>query len=300
MGGWMAVGVVAALLGAASPASARPLPAATAAKPCGPSATVPAYSDVIVIAFENHSYSSVLGASAPSSYFKTLAAQCGVATDFTSASFPHSLPNYLAVTGGTTAGVTGDCIPSTTCSVPGGGIFGQLGSAGWRVWAESAPTACAKQSSGGYVPRHNPAVYYTGIAAGTCQSDDAVPPATLPAPQRAFTWISPDLNHDMTLDSTADAGAWLQTLLAGPNGLLNTAPYTKGHTAIVIWFDSAADTDTASTPVPLIVISPSTGHRVVKTHITDYAILHGWEALLGLPCLQNACTASGFNTAFRL
>lgn len=300
MGGWLAVAAVAVLLGGASPAAARPLALAATAKPCGPSATVPAYTHMIVIAFENHSYASVLGASAPASYFKTLAAQCGVATDYTSASFPHSLPNYLAVTGGSTAGLTGDCTPSKTCSASGGGIFGQLGPSGWRVWAESSPTACAKQSSSAYAPRHNPAVYYTGIAAATCQADDAVPPASLPAPQRAFTWISPDLDHDMTQDSPADAGAWLQTLLAGPNGLLNTAPYTKGHTAIFIWFDSAADTDTAATPVPLIVIAPSTGHRVVTTHITDYAILHGWEALLGLPCLQSACSASGFNTAFRL
>jgi phosphatidylinositol-3-phosphatase len=299
-GRWIALGVALALIAGSGAAPGGSGSAVAAANPCGPTAKVPSYTHVIVIAFENHSYDSVLGPSAPASYFKTLAAECGTATNLTSASFPHSLPNYLAVTGGTTGGITGDCTPSKSCSVSGSGIFGQLGAANWRVWALSSPTACAKAAGGSYVPRHNPAVYYTGIAAATCQADDAVPPATLPAPQRAFTWISPDLDHDMTLDSVADAGSWLQSMLAGPTGLLNTAPYSKGHTAIFIWFDSAADTDSASTPVPLIVIAPSVGHRAVSTHITQYGILHGVEGLLGLKCLGQACSVSGFDSAFRL
>jgi phosphatidylinositol-3-phosphatase len=299
-GRWIGLGAALALIACSSTIPGHPAPAAAAAGPCGATVKPPAYTHVIVIAFENHSYASVLGSSAPASYFKTLAAECGSAAHLTSAAFPHSLPNYLAVTGGTTAGITGDCTPSKSCSVSGSGIFGQLGAGNWRVWAQSSTQACAKAAGGAYVPRHNPAVYYTGLPAATCQADDAVPPATLPAPERAFTWISPDIDHDMTLDSVADAGSWLQGLLAGPRGLLNSAPYSKGHTAIFIWFDSAADTDSASTTVPLIVIAPSVGHRTVTTPITDYGILHGWEGLLGLPCMGQACSVSGFDNAFRL
>jgi hypothetical protein len=72
--------------------------AVAAASPCGSVSKPRAYSHIVVIAFENHSYQSVLGSSAPVSYFKTIAVQCGSATAFRAASFPHSLPNYLAAT----------------------------------------------------------------------------------------------------------------------------------------------------------------------------------------------------------
>ncbi|HEY3766138.1 MAG TPA: hypothetical protein VGL44_13360, partial [Gaiellales bacterium] len=214
--------------------------------------------------------------------------------------FPHSLPNYLAVTGGTTGSVTGDCLPGGSCSVPGGGIFGQVGPSQWRVWAESMPQACSKANASPYVARHNPPAYYTGISAATCQADDLPMPAKLPAPARSFTWISPNLQDDLTLGTVVDAGTWLQNVLGGSTGLLNTKPYNQGHTAIFIWFDTAADTDAASTPIPLIVVAPSTGHRTVATAFSNYALLRGFENMLGLPCLGGACTATGFNNAFRL
>ena len=79
---------------------------AAAASPCGHLRRAPAWHHIVVIAFENHSYNQILGKSAPASYFKTLAGECGSATDFTAAHFPRSLGNYLAATGGRV--VTGD------------------------------------------------------------------------------------------------------------------------------------------------------------------------------------------------
>ena len=273
---------------------------AAPASPCGSSSAVPQYKHIVVIAFENHSYASILGSAAPASYFKTLASECGSATNFTSASFPHSLPNYLAVTSGTTGGVTGDCLPSTHCSVLSASIFDQVGASSWRVWAESMPQPCDSQNQSSYVTRHNPALYYPAITAATCRADDQPMPTTVPNPGRTITWITPNLQHDLTIGTLADASTWLSTLLTGPGGLLHSKAYTAGNTAIFIWFDSGADTDAASTPIPLIVIAPSTGHRVVTIPLDDYQLLHGWESLLGQSCLANACTAKGFDKAFRL
>ena len=273
---------------------------AAVASPCGPTKSVPKITHIVVIAFENHSYQSVLGGAAPAGEFKTLAAQCGTATNYTASGFPHSLPNYLAATGGTVAGITGDCLPSKSCQVDTASIFQQLGAPRWRVWAQSMPQPCSSQNAGNYVARHNPPVYFTGIKPANCALDDLPLPAQPPVPKRSFTWISPDLQHDMTLDTVANAGSWLKTFLSGPHGLLKSSSYTAGHTAIFIWFDTAADTDTATTPAPLIVIAPSTGHRVVKISLTDAHLLRGWENLLGLPCLAQACSKTGFNAAFRL
>jgi hypothetical protein len=279
---------------------AAPGSGAASASPCGPTAKVPHYKHIVVIAFENHSYESILGSSAPSSYFKTLAAMCGTATDFTSASFPHSLPNYLAVTGGTTGGISGDCLPGRNCRVQSRSIFDQVGGTGWRVWAESMPAPCDRQNATPYVARHNPPLYFPSVTATVCQRNDRAMPTPVPNPARSFTWISPDLQNDLTTGTLSDASTWLKAVLADSNGLLRSKAYTAGNTAIFIWFDSGADTDTASTPIPLIVVAPSVGHRVVSTPLNDYYLLHGWEGLLGQPCLETACTVNGFDKAFRL
>ena len=56
---------------------------------------------------ENHGYDEIIGSSdAP--YLNGLANSYGVATNYVSVAHP-SLPNYLALTGGDTFGVTTDC-----------------------------------------------------------------------------------------------------------------------------------------------------------------------------------------------
>jgi hypothetical protein len=90
-----------ALASAVIAAAAVATPAASSAtSPCGRVKTTPTWNHVIVIAFENHSYASVLGAGAPASEFTKLAGECGVATRFTASHLPHSLPTYIASTSG--------------------------------------------------------------------------------------------------------------------------------------------------------------------------------------------------------
>ncbi len=267
--------------------------------PCSKS-TPRNYTHVVVIAFENHSYQAILGSSAPSSYFKTLAAHCGSATDFTAAHFPRSLPNYLAVTSGSTAGISGDCTPSPGCSSPNRSIFQQVGRSQWRAWGESMPSACDQQNSSLYVPRHLAAMYYTRVLKSTCLADARPLPTPFPGVKRKFVWIAPNLVHDMHNGTPAQASAWLSNFLAGPRGLLRSRSYQTGHTAIFIWFDTSDASGSITTPIPLIVIAPTVSHRTVTVHLNDYNLLHGWEGLLGLPCLSAACHVSGFDRRFNL
>jgi hypothetical protein len=145
------------------------------------------------------------------------------------------------------------------------------------------PRACYGNNSSPYVARHNPALYYPSISATVCEANDRPMPSPVPNPGRSFTWITPDLEHDLDTGTLADASSWLQTLLAGSTGLLTSKSYTAGNTAIFIWFDSAAATDSASTLIPLIVIAPSVGHRIVSTPLNDYYLLHGWRGCSGSP-----------------
>ena len=272
---------------------------ATATAPCGRVAHAPQWKHVIVVAFENHSYADVLGSSVPASEFKSLARRCGVATGFTASHFPHSLPAYIASTSGRVT-ITGDCTPGPACSSPDASIFSQLGQTGWRAFGESMPAPCSGANATPYVARHMPPLYYTRITAATCQADVRPLPASTPTSWPRFTWVSPNENHDMERGSVGQASAWLTQFLEGPGGVLRGPPYTNGHTAVFIWFDTGADADTVATPLPFIVISPSTPHTATARPLDDMSALRVWERMLGLPCINGACSATGMASAFHL
>jgi hypothetical protein len=105
---------------------------------------------------------------------------------------------------------------------------------------------------------------------------------------------------DIETGTPARASAWLKTFLEGPAGILTHAPYTAGHTAVFIWFDTGANGDTVSTPLPFIVISPSTPHTHSSAAPNDHSALRVWERMLGVPCANNACTANPMGAHFRL
>ena len=96
--------LVAGSSGVAAVATAGP---ALAAGPCGTVSTAPVYKHVIWIWMENHSYGDIIGNKAQAPYLNALASECGLATNYHNISHP-SLPNYLALTSGSTWGIADD------------------------------------------------------------------------------------------------------------------------------------------------------------------------------------------------
>src|SRR3954447_5816757 len=145
---------------AAPHSSTRPAADASANAPCGNARHAPRrYAHVVWIVMENHAYDNVIGSSqAP--YENQLAKRCALATNFKAETHP-SLPNYLAMTSGSTHGVSDDDPPSSH-PLTGPSIFSQLGGS-WRALQESMPSNCALSSSGVYAVRHNPGAYFTNI-----------------------------------------------------------------------------------------------------------------------------------------
>jgi acid phosphatase len=285
-----------AVLAAAGPATPS---AAAAASPCGRTAQTPTWSHVIVIAFENHSYADVLGSGAPASEFTKLAGECGVATRFTASHFPHSLPTYIASTSGQVP-ITGDCLPGPSCQTGAMSMFSQLGPTGWRAYGQSMPAPCAKTNAGDYVTRHLPPLYYTRTTHASCIANVLPLPNLLGHLGRRFTWIAPDQQRDMEVGTPAQASTWLHAVLEGSSGILTHKPYTQGHTAVFIWFDTGGNSDSISTPLPFIVISPSTPHVRSAVALNDFSALRVWERMLGVACLKSACTAPGMGKPFHL
>ena len=228
-----AVGIVGVALVAAPAASA-------AAGPCGTLTTAPAYSHVIWIWMENHSYSDIIGNTSQAPYINTLAGECGLATNYHNASHP-SLPNYVAATSGLAVAnlsqFTSDCGPSKRCSTSAASIFGQGES--WKAYEESMPSNCDKSNSGEYAVRHNPPPYYTSLS--TCPTFDVpytqlatdLSNNTLPA----FSFVTPNLIDDMH-DGTINQGdTWLSTELPK---ILSSSAYTSGTTAVFVTWDEGS------------------------------------------------------------
>jgi hypothetical protein len=148
---------------------------------------------------ENAEYGEALG-DPHAGYLRALARRYGVATASYAITHP-SLPNYLALTSGSTQGIVSDC---TECGVAATNIVDQLEGAriSWAAYLEELPGPCfTGAGSGGYARKHDPFVYYADVAhsparcahlRGFAALGQALRAGTLPA----FVWITPNLCDD--------------------------------------------------------------------------------------------------------
>jgi hypothetical protein len=260
--------------------------------PCtGAAAT--AISHVVVVVMENKGYSSIIGSSA-APYLNTLAAQCGLATNYHAVAHP-SLPNYLAMTGGSTFGITDD-LPPAQHPISAASVFSQLGSR-WQAYQESMPSSCYPSNTSLYAVRHNPATYYTGLAA-TCPTLDVPLPAN-PSFGAAFTFVTPNLQDDMHDGTIQQGDAWLSSFVPK---VLASSQYQSGSLALfIVWDENDGPVHAAGNQVPCLVVSPSVRPRTsVSTWFDHYSLLATWEDLLGVFRLGNTVTAPSMVAAFRL
>ncbi len=285
-------------LAAVVPAPERVLPA------CGRGGVAPAnYRHVVWIWLENRSFHTVIGGPGSAArrnapYLNTLAADCGLATNYHNVSHP-SQPNYFAAVAGTTGDVTSNCEPAT-CSLPHiPTLFTQLTATGrqWRSYEESMPSRCASGNSGAYVDRHNPEVYFSSdskqckawdLPLGTDRSGPlvtALADDTLPA----FSFITPNVCSDMHSCSTASGDEWLARWVPR---IVHSPGYEQGDTALFITFDEgeggvtnhcARNTSDVGCHVATIVVSPNTPRGTRSAELFNhYSLLKTTEQLLGI------------------
>lgn len=220
-----------------------------------------------------------------------LAKACGWGADHHAATHP-SLPNYLALTSGSTHGVRDDHAPADH-PIDGPSIFGQAASSGigWATYAESMPAPCSRTSDGRYAVKHNPAAYYTQLRP-TCDAHDLPLGTTGDGPLAAaltdgslpgFVLVVPDLcsdTHDCGVDvGDAWLGRWLRAIVESP-------VYAQGRTAVMVTWDE--DEEHGDNHVGLLLVAPSiVPGTVVRTRTTHAALLRTTEDLLGLPALTD-------------
>ena len=257
---------------------------------------------VIVIVLENHPYPKIIGR-AP--FITSLAHRCGLA-----ANYHHnakvSLPNYLAMTSGSTHGLRRNCTPKQ-CHIRGPSIFTQLARhhMKWRAYQESMPGRCVRVSSGLYAARHNPTVYYRRIGHHQCRrhvvplgprGSGALNQALHHKGTPAYMFVTPNLCHDMHDCAVVVGDLWVSSWV---RMMVKSRAYRAGHTAIFLTFDEGSN---SVGHIPTVVVSPYTrAGKVSHRRYTHFSLMRTTASVLGIRrCLGKACSARGLSKAFRL
>ncbi|GAB2974971.1 alkaline phosphatase family protein [Nocardioides montaniterrae] len=252
-------------------------------------------SKVLVFVVENHSMAE-MRAGMPWVY--RLAKRYGHTTAYHAVTHP-SLPNYLAMAGGSTFGIRDDLSPASH-PLSGRSVFGRTLAAGRRakVYAESMPTTCALDPSGRYAVKHNAWAYFTAARRG-CRRFD-VPLKAYAAdvtngrlPNVGF--VIPNLCSDAHDCSLSVADSWLKAkvgrALAGPD-------FTSGRLAIVITADEDDHSD--GNRILTVVAHRSLNGKVVSTPLNHYGLSRSLSQVSHTAPLRKARNATSVLRAFGL
>jgi acid phosphatase len=253
----------------------------------------PQLDHVFTIVMENHNYGTILANTTEAPYTNSLINRYSLAANYTAVAHP-SLPNYLALTGGTTYGITTDC---TDCFVTATSIADRITASGrtWKSYQESMPAPCFVGDAYPYAQKHNPFVYFNGIrTTSECNKDvpstslatDLASASTTPS----YAFITPNLCNDTHDCPIATGDQWLSQNVPL---ILQSPAFTQQNSALFITYD---EDDNGTNQVATIVITNSTnnvpaGYRsgVAYTH---YSLLKTVEWAWGLAPLTANDTAA--------
>ncbi|MDE3230572.1 MAG: hypothetical protein KGO05_11895 [Chloroflexota bacterium] len=322
MAGWRRVApllALAALFGVMLAACAPTPPAGNTSAP-----PIPRYQHIFVIVMENHGYEDIIGAD-DTPQINALAQKYGLATNYWAVAHP-SEPNYIALIGGSTFGVTNDnSYRVNALSQPS--LASQLDAAGltWKSYQQGLPSAGytgETATTGGevYASKHNPFMNflpYYSTAQRPAALANVVPLSQLAtdlsgdsAP--SFGFISPGLCSDMHGDPACSNNVTL--VQAGDTFVGQTVKqimaasfWPQGNNAIVVTWDEAegfvslghSGIASGGGQVATIVIT-SKGPRGVQDNTTynHYSLLLSIQQAFGLDCLQQSCHAASMSALF--
>lgn len=251
---------------------------------------------VLTIVEENHSESQAL---ATMPYLALLARTYAYGSHYHAITHP-SLPNYVAIAGGDTFGITSDYEPIPSAKIGSHhSVFWQATNAGRtaKIYAESMSSNCQTTASGNYVPRHNPWVYF-GSERTTCSQYD-VPATSFLTDARSNAlpnagMLVPNLCNDAHSCSLATADNWLEARLPT---VFASSDFTSGRLTVVVTFDED-DGRSGNSVLTVVMNSGMTKHGAVGTTLSHYSLTGYYEHVLGVSLLSHAST--GFAQAFGL
>jgi len=249
--------------------------------------------------FENHDYSEIVG-SPEMPFLNGLAPRGTLFTNYNGVARP-SLPNYLALIGGSTYGINTDC---TECAASGTNLGVQLSEAGisWRAYMEDLPAPCfTGPTSGSYAKKHDPFMYFESISANPTLCQNVVPAGSvLEADLKSrkglptFSWITPNMCNDAHDCGLGTADAWLATWVPrvlpklGPNGVL-----------IIVFDESTPGGSPSGGHIPALFLGPGARKGLqLSGFFNHYSLLATIESRYHLPRVNESAAATTMKGAF--
>src|SRR2546429_3104628 len=190
------------------------------------------FDQFVVVLMENHDLTDIYG---PATYMTQLADQYAFSQHWQSITNP-SQPNYIAILGGSTFGVSGD---GNHPNLNHPTLVDVIETSGhtWNAIAEGSGSGCSINPDRG--EDHFPFLSYTTITgnAARCANLHSGGPADVVTALNAgtnFIWFTPNDGHNMHDTSVASGDAWIQSWVPG----LLTAMAGK-KAALILMFDEA-------------------------------------------------------------
>ena len=239
------------------------------------------YGHVFEVVMENFSYNQAMA----TPLFAALAKRYAYASNYYGASHP-SLPNYLALSGGSTFATTSDC---TTCYVSAPNLFSQLAAAhvSYGAFLEGVPSSCFLDPYGGndYASKHNPWRYYDNVRSSPSMCAHLHPygdlAPLLAGPARRvprYVWVTPNLCHDGHDCAPSVAARWLTSFVAT---VTRSAAWRDHGVLYVTWDEGEGDNASVrgrqvrafggGGHVLTLIIAPGVTHVEVRTPPTRSA-----------------------------
>lgn len=239
---------------------------------------------IVIIVMENTAYGDIVGnQNVP--YINNLVKSGSLAKNYQAITHP-SLPNYLALIGGSTFGITSDC---TDCYINSANLVDQLESLHitWKAYMESMPSPCFIGSKGQYAQKHNPFIYFDDIRKNSDRCNNIVPYDELVTDLQTtsttpnYIFISPNLCHDMHDCGVKVGDTWLSNQVPL---ILQSPAFKNQNSLLVLTWDEDNGSDKNHIATLFIGKNVKPGYISEKSY-THYSLLRMIEQNWNLPSL---------------
>ncbi len=247
------------------------------------------FEHIAVIVMENKSFKDIVG-NKSARYINSLINKYGLLANYHAVTRP-SLPNYIALIGGSTFEINSNC---ADCFLSGDNLTDQLEKyhKTWKAYMESMPSACFLGSRGLYAQKHNPFIYFNNVRNDKKRCSNIVPYSELEKDLKSsppnFIFISPNLCNDMHDCPVSTGDKWLSREIPM---ILNSPTFINQNSLLILTWDED-DGSVGNKVVTVLVGDGIKSGFVSQVYYTHYSLLHTIESLWNMPPLTKNVSQS--------